>query len=228
MWAAWSGEDSWDACCFTTMKESQQEFQEKYRWPSIWLQHSGGTPGSPGATRAEHSLEDKLTMMCWEKGGGCWGIHLPHKARHTSTRSKGEKGKAGKGEERCQEDGEPAWASRISNDKLTAKLGLCQHVLPKSDRNDGLAHLPFISGKFSLHPAYYELAGICLIVFASATQLAEIKALLLLQSQRCTLLQGRSRVLCTWLLRDSGEGGHEGWHSATQSKSSQAPRNPKP
>lgn len=166
-------------------------------------------------------------MMCREKGGGFWGIHLPHKARDISTRSKGEKGKAGKGEERCQEDGEPAWTSRISNDKLTAKLGLCQHVLPKSDRNDGLAHLPFISGKFSLHPAYYELAGICLIVFASATQLAEIKALLLLQSKRCTSLQGR-RVLCSRLFKGSGEGGHEGRHSATRNKPSQAPRNPKP
>lgn len=88
-----------------------------------------------------------------------------------------------------------AWTSRISNDKLAAKLGLCQHVLPESDRNDGLAHLPFISGKFSLHPVYYELAGICLIVFASATQLAEIKALLLLRTKHCTSLQGRRRVL---------------------------------
>lgn len=88
-----------------------------------------------------------------------------------------------------------AWTGRISNDKLAAKLGLCQHVLPKSDRNDGLARLPFISGKFSLHPVYYELAGICLIVFASATQLAEIKALLLLQTKHCNSLQGRRTVL---------------------------------
>lgn len=28
VWAAWSGEDSWDTR-FTTVKESQQEFQEK-------------------------------------------------------------------------------------------------------------------------------------------------------------------------------------------------------
>ena len=106
-----------------------------------------------------------------------------------------------------------AWTSRISNDKLAAKLGLCQHVLPKSDRNDGLAHLPFISGKFSLHPVYYELAGICLIVFASATQLAEIKALLLLQTKHCNSLQGRRTVLLPGCSRTVGT---EGMKDGTQ------------
>lgn len=88
-----------------------------------------------------------------------------------------------------------AWSSRISYDKLAAKLGLCQHVLPGGDENDGLAHLPFISGKVSLHPVYYELAGICLIVFASTTRLAEIKALLLLQTKHCIPLQGSRTLL---------------------------------
>lgn len=107
-----------------------------------------------------------------------------------------------------------AWASRISNDKLAAKLGLCQPVLPGNDSNDGLAHLPFISGKFSLHPVYYELAGICLIVFASTTRLAEITALLLLQTQHCSPLQG-SRTL----LPPGCPGGDQGWHPVTQSNS---------
>lgn len=102
-----------------------------------------------------------------------------------------------------------AQTSRISNDKLAAKLGLCQHVLPGSDSNDGLAHLPFISGKFSLHPVYYELAGICLIVFASTTRLAEIKALLLLPTKPCTPL----------LEQDTAQGGDQGWPSVTQSNS---------
>lgn len=87
----------------------------------------------------------------------------------------GEKGKAEKGEERChEEDGKPeAWTSRISNAKLAAKQGLCQHVLPESGRNDGLVRLPFLSGKFSLHPVCYELTGICLIAFTSATRLVD-------------------------------------------------------
>lgn len=97
-----------------------------------------------------------------------------------------------------------AWTSRISNDKLAAKLGLCQHVLPKSDRNDGLARLPFISGKFSLHPVYYELAGICLIVFASAATLAEIKARLLLHTEHCASRPGGGE---RFYLAAPGQGG---------------------
>ena len=176
--------------------------------------------------KEKHSLNDKLTWMHWEQAEGCWRICLPHKASSASTRSEGEKGKVGKGEERCQEDGErrhgPAGLAMINSQLNWVYVSL--HY--PSDRNDGLAHLPFVSGKFSLHPVYYELAGVCLIAFASATPLAEITARLLLQTRHCKA----GGVRCAWLLQGSGEGGYEERHSATRGESptaSQASGNPK-
>lgn len=117
-------------------------------------------------------MEGPIALIYWEKDGEC---DCSKNAKEERPR---EKCRAEKGEERCQEeDGKSEiGSSGISNEKLTAKLGLCQHVLPASGRNDGLAHLPFGSGKFPLHPVCYELTGICLIAFA--TRLAEIRALL--------------------------------------------------
>lgn len=134
----------------------------------------------------------------------------------------GEKGKAEEEEERCQEeDGKPeAGTSGISNEKLAAKLGLCQHVLPASGRNDGLVHLPFVSGKFPLHPVCYELTGICLIAFA--TRLAEIRALLLRRPGLSTWLQGRRGGCGALPLPAHGHQGREGWSRAALS--SQASR----
>lgn len=155
-------------------------------------------------------------MIYWEKDGEC---DCSKKAKEERP---GEECRAEKGEERCQEeDGKPeAGSSGISNEKLAAKLGLCQHVLPASGRTDGLVHLPFGSGKFPLHPVCYELTGICLIAFA--TQLAEIRALLRRPGAQHLAARPAGR------LRGSAPAhprapGREGWGRAALS--SQASRN---
>lgn len=107
--------------------------------------------------------------------------------------------------------------------KLAAKLGLCQHVLPGSDSNDGLAHLTFISGKFSLHPVYYELAGICLIVFASTTLLDWQRLRPCSSSKPSTAVHCKAAGHC---FPQAAQGGDQGWHSVTQSNSSQPPSPP--